>query len=87
MQKAGNDDAVLGRRSFLAQAGVAMFAMACRAVEKRVPIAAAAAVGGDPTVTIVEFSDDGKRLRPCRCLASSSRRRSGRSNSRLPPSR
>jgi peptide-methionine (R)-S-oxide reductase len=63
MQKAGNDDAVLGRRSFLAQAGVAMFAMACRAVEKRVPIAAAAAVGGDPTVTIVEFSDDGKRLR------------------------
>jgi len=63
MQKAGNDDAVLGRRSFLAQAGVVMFAMACRAVEKRVPIAAAAAVSGDPTVTIVEFSDDGKRLR------------------------
>lgn len=63
MQKAGNDDAVLGRRSFLAQAGVAMFAMACRAVEKRVPIATAATVGGDPTVTIVEFSNDGKRLR------------------------
>jgi peptide-methionine (R)-S-oxide reductase len=63
MQKAGNDDTVVGRRSFLVQAGVAMFAMACRAVEKRVPIAAAAAVGGDPTVTIVEFSNDGKRLR------------------------
>ena len=62
MQEAGNDDAVMGRRSFLAQAGVAMCAMACRAVEKRVPIAAAA-LGGDPTVTIVEFSDDGKRLR------------------------
>jgi peptide-methionine (R)-S-oxide reductase len=63
MQTAGNDDTVVGRRSFLVQAGVAMFAMACRAVEKRVPIAAAAAVGGDPTVTIVEFSNDGKRLR------------------------
>jgi len=63
MQKAGSDDAVLGRRSFLAQAGVAMFAMACRAVEKRVPIATAASLSGDPTVTIVEFSDDGKRLR------------------------
>jgi peptide-methionine (R)-S-oxide reductase len=63
MQKAGNDDAVMGRRSFLVQAGVAMFAMACRAVEKRVPIATAAAVGEDPTVTIVEFSNDGKRLR------------------------
>jgi len=63
MRNAGNDDAVMGRRSFLVQAGVAMFAMACRAVEKRVPIAAAAALGGDPTVTIVEFSNDGKRLR------------------------
>jgi peptide-methionine (R)-S-oxide reductase len=63
MQEAGNDDAVMGRRSFLMQAGVAMFAVACRAVEKRVPIAAAAALGGDPTVTIVEFSNDGKRLR------------------------
>jgi peptide-methionine (R)-S-oxide reductase len=63
MQKAGNDDTLVGRRSFLVQAGVAMFAVACRAVEKRVPIAAAAAVGGDPTVTIVEFSNDGKRLR------------------------
>ena len=63
MQKAGSDDAVLGRRSFLAQAGVAMFAKACRAVEKRVPIATAASLSGDPTVTIVEFSDDGKRLR------------------------
>jgi peptide-methionine (R)-S-oxide reductase len=63
MQKVGNDDAVVGRRSFLVQTGVAMLAVACRAVEKRVPIAAAAALGGDPTVTIVEFSDDGKRLR------------------------
>jgi peptide-methionine (R)-S-oxide reductase len=63
MPKAVNDDAVVGRRSFLVQAGVAMFAMACRAVEKRVPIAAAASLSGDPTVTIVEFSDDGKRLR------------------------
>jgi peptide-methionine (R)-S-oxide reductase len=63
MQKAGNDDTVVGRRSFLVQVGVAMFAMACRAVEKRVPLAAAQSLGGDPTVTIVEFSDDGKRLR------------------------
>jgi peptide-methionine (R)-S-oxide reductase len=63
MQEAGNDDAVMGRRSFLMRAGIAMFAMACRAVDKRVPIAAAAALGGDPTVTIVEFSNDGKRLR------------------------
>ena len=63
MQKAGNDDTVVGRRSFLVQVGVAMFAMACRAVEKRVPIATAASLSGDPTVTIVEFSDDGKRLR------------------------
>jgi len=63
MQKAGNDDTVVGRRSFLVQVGVAMFAMACRAVEKRVPIAAAQSLGWDPTVTIVEFSDDGKRLR------------------------
>ena len=63
MPKAVTDDAVVGRRSFLVQAGVAMFAMACRAVEKRVPIATAATVGGDPTVTIVEFSNDGKRLR------------------------
>jgi peptide-methionine (R)-S-oxide reductase len=63
MQKAGNDDTVVGRRSFLVQVGVAMFAMACRAVEKRVPLAAAQSLGADPTVTIVEFSDDGKRLR------------------------
>ncbi|HEY7028936.1 MAG TPA: peptide-methionine (R)-S-oxide reductase MsrB [Gemmatimonadales bacterium] len=63
MQKAGNDDTVVGRRSFLVQAGVAMFAMACRSVEKRIPIAAAETKGKGPTVTIVEFSDDGKRLR------------------------
>jgi peptide-methionine (R)-S-oxide reductase len=63
MPKAVNDDAVVGRRSFLVQTGVAMFAMACRAVEKRVPIATAASLGEDPTVTIVEFSNDGKRLR------------------------
>ncbi|HSE67372.1 MAG TPA: peptide-methionine (R)-S-oxide reductase MsrB [Gemmatimonadales bacterium] len=56
-------DEVIGRRSFLVQAGVAMLGMACRSIEKRVPIAAAETPGKDPNVTIVEFSDDGKRLR------------------------
>jgi peptide-methionine (R)-S-oxide reductase len=63
MRNAGHEDEIVGRRSFLVQTGVAMFAIACRSIEKRIPIAAAQTPGNDPTVTIVEFSDDGKRLR------------------------
>jgi peptide-methionine (R)-S-oxide reductase len=63
MRKAVSEDEVLERRSFLLKTGVALFAMACRSVEKRIPIAAAQTSGKDPTVTIVEFSNDGKKLR------------------------